>query len=91
MVEECHLYIQFKLVINSKLILQTKSKGFNVYFAKKCRIIDNNNQLPDRTNFCTNERLNNIIFTSVDILILDTNKAHGHENVFIIIIKLCSD
>ena len=73
-----------------------KAKAFNNYFAKQCRVIDNNSQLSDCANFCTNDlRLNNIVFANVDILKilknLDIKKTHGHDNLSIRIIKLCGD
>lgn len=72
-----------------------KAKVFNYYFVKQCRVIDNNSQLPDHANFCTNVRLNNIKFANADILNIlknfNTNKTHGHNNLSIRIIKSCSE
>ena len=72
-----------------------KAKAFKNYFAKQCRVIDNNSQLPDHANFCTNVRLNNIKFANADILNIlknfNTNKTHGHNNLSIRIIKSCSE
>ena len=45
-----------------------KAKVFNDYFAKQCRVIDNNSQIPDCPNFYTNEKLNNTKFGNADIL-----------------------
>ena len=48
-----------------------KVMPFTDYFAKQCRVIDNNSQLSDLiccANFCRNERINNIKFAIVDIL-----------------------
>ena len=72
-----------------------KAKAFNGYFVRQCRVIDNNNQLSNYANFCTNERLSKIKFTSKDILKiqknLDINKVHGDDNLSIRIIELGSD
>ena len=72
-----------------------KAKVFKNHFAKQCRVIDNNSQIPDRPEFGTNKRLNNIKFANANILKilknLDLNKAYGHGNLSIRIIRLRGD
>ena len=69
-----------------------KAEALNYYFAKQCRVIDNNSQLPDRANFA---QINDYIkFANVNILkilnYLDINKAIVHDNLSISVIKLSS-
>ena len=65
-----------QIEINSYLTLQEK--------VKHCRVIDNNSQIPDLGNYCTNEELNSIKFAYTDILKilknLDINNSHWHHN-----------
>ena len=44
-----------------------KAEVLNGYFAKQCRVIDNNSQIPNRNNFYTNERLSKIKFVNTEI------------------------
>ena len=73
---------------------QKKAEIFNSYFIKQCTILDNGSTLPEPT-FKTNKRLTSIIFSSQDmfkiIQELNPNKAHGHDNISIKMIKLCGD
>ena len=45
-----------------------KAEVFNDDFAKQCRVIDNNSQIPDCNDFCTNERLNKNKFANANML-----------------------
>ena len=80
--------------IGDKLItnLTEKAEALNYYFAKQCRVIDNNSQLPDRANFA---QINDYIkFANVNILkilnYLDISKTIVHDNLSISAIKLNS-
>ena len=44
-----------------------KAEVFNDYFAKQCSVIDNNGQIPDCNDFCTNERLNKNKFVNANM------------------------
>ena len=44
-----------------------KAEVFNDDFAKQCRVIDNNSQIPDCNDFCTNERLNKNKFANANM------------------------
>ena len=44
-----------------------KAEVFNDDFAKQCRVIDNNSQIPDCNDFYTNERLNKNKFANANM------------------------
>ena len=44
-----------------------KAEVFNDDFAKQCRVIDNNSQIPNCNDFCTNERLNKNKFANANM------------------------
>ena len=71
-----------------------KANLFNDYFSKQCTMIDNNSTIPANTCFVTEERLSTFEIYSGDfvkiIRLLDPNKAHGHDEISILMIKLCT-
>ena len=71
-----------------------KANIFNNYFSKQCNIFDNGSILPE-VSFRTNKRLNHLEINGNDILKvikdLNTNKAHGWDEIYIRIIKLCGN
>ena len=62
---------------------------------KQCSLISNNSSLPADVNYITDKRLSTVTFSARDIgkIIqnLDSNKAHGHENLGIRMLKICGD
>ena len=70
-----------------------KAELFNVFFANQCNIFDNGSSLPE-VSFRNEKRISSIVYTSDNILKiindLNPNKAHGHDNMSIRMIKLCS-
>ena len=68
---------------------KTKAHHFNAFFASKCI---NNSVLPDLVDNISTT-LSSINFNNVDILkiikSLSVNKAHGHDDISIRMIKLC--
>ena len=83
------------LFINNKLEPDFKLKAnfFNKFFADKCTPIQNNSVIP---NFIECESMNRLTSTSFNdesilkiIRALDVNKAHGHDDISIRMIKLC--
>ena len=66
---------------------------FNVFFAKQCSLIDNNSSLPNKLNYLTEKRFTKIRFSEDDIARiiqnLDSNKAHGHDQISIRMLKIC--
>ena len=73
---------------------EKKAGVFNSFFAEQCNIVENGSTLPAFA-FKTEKRLNSVSFSSSDILRiikgLNPNKAHGHENISVKMIKLCGD
>ena len=71
-----------------------KAAIFNTFFAKQCNIIDNGSVLPEIV-FKSEKRLTDITFSSLDlskiIKDLNSNKAHGHDNISIKMIQICGD
>ena len=89
------LSIMPPLLINDKLETDFKKKAhhFNAFFASKCTPLINYKVLPASVDHISTARLSSINFNIVDILkiikSLNVNKAHGHNDISIRMIKLC--
>ena len=72
-----------------------KAQLFNFFFSKQCSLIPNNSPFPADVNYITVKRLSTVTFSAKDIgkIIqnLDSNKAHGHDNLSIRMLKICRD
>ena len=72
-----------------------KAQLFNIFFSKQCSLVPNNSSLPADVNYITDKRLSTVTFSARDIgkIIqnLDSNKAHGHDNLSIRMLKICGD
>ena len=72
-----------------------KAKLFNSLFSKQCSLITNQSKLPTNPSYLTDKLLSTITFSDEDIgkiiQSLDPNKAHGHNNLSIHMLKLCCD
>ena len=70
-----------------------KADLFNNFFAKQCTPISNESTVPVNINFGIRERLSSLEFCVDDIVriirSLDQNKAHGHDETSMRMIKLC--
>ena len=66
-----------------------KAKLLNFFFSKKCPLIPNNSSLPRDVNYITNKRLDLESKILQKIKTAKQNKAHGHDNVIISILKMC--
>ena len=85
------------LLINDKLETAFKKKAhhFNVFFAFKCTPLIINSVPPDSVDYISTARLHlfSINLNNVDILkiikSLNVNKAHGHDDISIRMIKPC--
>ena len=66
---------------------------FNDFFTSQCTPTSNDIALPSRTNSVSNVSLSSIQFKDQDILkIIDSlnyNKAHGHDDISIRLLKIC--
>ena len=73
--------------------IQTKANIFNTFFAEQCTPMNNSNVLPVNQMFLTQSRLNFINFNEDEILkvirALNIQKAHGHDDISIRMIKIC--
>ena len=70
-----------------------KAELFNSFLAKQCSLIRNDSELPTSLTFFTNNRLSTFSFSHEDvgkiIQNLNPNKAHGHDNISICMLKIC--
>ena len=80
------------LSVGNKLVIDFKEKArlFNEFFASKCTPITNDSSLPSLLNLNLTSKLSVINFTDDDILkirSLNINKAHGHDDISIRMVK----
>ena len=72
---------------------EEKAELFKAFFAKQCSLIDNNSSLLNKLIYLTKKRLTKIRFSEDDIAKiiqnLDPNKAHGHDQISIRMLKIC--
>ena len=83
------------LLVNNKIVLDFTEKAnlFNDFFASQCTPISNSSILPSRNIFKTNERSFALNIKKYEILKiirnLNVNKAHGHDDISIRMLKIC--
>ena len=81
-------------IVGNQLVSDFLEKAtlFNDYFSKQCTTIDNNSAIPANTSFVTEERLSIFEICRGDIVkiirSLGPNKAHGHDEITIRMIKM---
>ena len=79
----------------NKFVTDFKEKAelFNSHFATQCSSISNSSKLPSHIKNLTENRLSLISFSHDKIAKviqnLDPNKAHGHDNISIRMVKVC--
>ena len=84
------------LLVGNQLVpdFLEKANLFNDYSSKLCTKIDNDSAIPANTSFVTEERLSTFEIYPGDIVkiiwSLDPNKAHGHDEKTICMIKICA-
>ena len=70
-----------------------KAEIFNSFFADECSLMSNASKLPSSFTLYTDNRLSTVTFSQDDIgkIIqnLNPNKAHGHDNISIRMLKMC--
>ena len=82
------------LLVNDELIseFEVKANIFNKYFASQCTTINNNSVLPSTLNHLTDDKLSSFNISSEVIFQLiknlDPNKAHGHDEISVKMLKL---
>ena len=85
------------LYYDNRFITDFKEKAelFNSFFSKQCSLISNNSSLPNYINYTTEKRLSTVALSveAIGKIIqnLDSNKAHGHDNISICMLKICGD
>ena len=83
------------LLIDDTFITDTQAKVniFNNFFAEQCTPLKNNSMLPTNQIFLTEARRGTLDFNKGEILKiirnLIINKAHGHDEISITMIKIC--
>ena len=74
---------------------QEKSEIFNSFVTDQCSPISNRSVLPSELPLWTGSTLSTCHFAEEDILRkinnLDPNKAHGHDEISIRMLKICGD
>ena len=84
-------------MINDKFVtdIQAKANIFNKFFADQCTPLKNNSMLPTNQLFMTQATLRSLDFNEGEILkiirALNINKAHGHDDISIRMIKICDE
>ena len=70
-----------------------KAELFNSFFSNQCSLLKNCSKLPTNLRYVTDKRLRTINFTADNIekimVSLNPNKAHGHDNISIRMLKIC--
>ena len=84
------------LLVGNQLVTNflVKANLFNDYFSQKFTTVDNDSSIPLIITFATEQELSTFEFCTDDIVkiikSLDSNKAHGHDETSIRMIKLCA-
>ena len=83
------------LLIDDKFVtdIQTKTNILNKFFADQCQRLNNASDLLTNQIFLTQSRLGFLDFNEGELLqiirALNINKAHGNDDIFIRMIKIC--
>ena len=82
------------LLVDDKFLTDIQKKAvFNKFFAEQCTPLDNNSSLPVNQLFLTQSRLMSLDLDDDELLkiirALNINKAHGHDDISIRMIKIC--
>ena len=81
--------------MNGKIITDFNEKAnlFNKYFSSQCNPLPNDSKLPENQTYITETKLSSFNTEHEDIYkiikTLDINRAHGHDEVSIRMLKLC--
>ena len=85
------------LLVDKKFVTAFKAKAniFNHFFSKQCTPLVNGSKLTENQVYLTNSRINLVPFSD-DLVIniirnLNVNKAHGHDDISIRMIKMCHE
>ena len=84
------------LLIDDKFVtdIQTKTNIFNNFFPDQCQPLNNASDLPTNQIFLTQSGLGSLDFNEGKLLqiirALNINKAHAHDDISIIMIRICN-
>lgn len=88
------MFHHFSMEIASLHILNVKLSYLIPFFAKQCFLVMKNNEISPTIFLRTNKYLSNVTLTKRGIekilLILNPNKAHGHDSMSIRILQICA-
>ena len=74
-------------------IQKKKKKKFNKFFADQCQPLNNASDLSTNKLLLSQSRLGSLDFNEEELLqiirALNINKGHGHDDIFIRMIKIC--
>ena len=85
------------LLVNNKLVADFKAKAniLNDFFSNQCTPLANGGKLPENQVYLINSRINSVAFSDnlvINIIRnLNVNKAHGHDDISIKMIKMCDE
>ena len=84
------------LLVGNQLVTDVlvKANLFNDYFSQQFTTVDNDSSIPPNITFSTEQKLSTFEFCTDNIVkiikSLDPNKAHGHDEISVRMIKLCA-
>ena len=74
---------------------QEKVNISNSFFAKQCTLVSNNSVLHSEFTYMMEEHIHSVTLSESDVIkmirVLDVNEAHGHDNISVRMIKLCTN
>ena len=83
------------LLISKELISDFKIKAnpFNSFFTALCTTLNNNSKVRGSQTYITDSNLSSLQFEDKDVIkiirSLDINRAHGHDDISIRMLKIC--
>ena len=82
-------------LFNESRFITDFTKKSEVYIFFFCTMLPYNSSLPADVNYIVDKRLSTVTFSAKDIrnIIqnLNSNKAHGHDNISIRMLRICSN
>ena len=80
-------------MINLSLTYRQKQTFLTIFFSDQCQPLNNASDLPTNQIFLIRSRLGSLDFNEGELLqiirALNINKAHGHDDISIRMIKIC--
>ena len=85
------------LLVNNKFMMDCNKKAniFNDFFSKQCSPLANGSKLRENQVYLTSSRINSVPFSDNLVIKiirnLEVNKAPGHNNISVRMIKMCDE